>query len=300
MIRKFNQTTPLWELFDQSYRRRKRRSSSGTAKQYQIQLDHFGRYLGHPPTVADLTDDRLAEFLDAHHVGRTAPTANKAYWCLVALWRHANDLGLIGTRPTVEALVEPDQIPFAWLLDELRRLLQVCSVVPGQIDGVPARLWWLGLHWTIWSTGERIGALLEVPRQAVNLDRGELHVPASARKGRRKPKLYPLLPQAVEILRQMDQFERARLFPWTHDNSTLYNRYKRILKAAGLPTDRTCKFHRMRKTFASYLEAAGGNATEALDHSGRRVTKKSYLDPRICGQINPASMLPPIDPPEAA
>jgi hypothetical protein len=38
---------------------------------------------------------------------------------------------------------------------------------------------------------------------------------------------------------------------------------------------------KMRRTFASHLEAAGGSETKALKHTDRRVTEESYLDPRI-------------------
>jgi hypothetical protein len=38
---------------------------------------------------------------------------------------------------------------------------------------------------------------------------------------------------------------------------------------------------KVRRTFASHIEAAGGNATQALSHTSRRVTEKSYIDPRI-------------------
>lgn len=281
----------LWHLFVTSYQR-KHRSKQGTVKQYELQIDHFGRFLGHAPTLADLSDETLDAFLADRADKVAAPTANKAYWCLVALWRHAHDLGLVAKRPTVQPLAEPEQIPFAWLKPEVEALLRACASVGGTIGEVPANLWWLGLHWVLWSSGERIGALLEIGPAAFDAERGELFVPAEARKGRRKPKFYPLLPQAVELLKQMQRYERERLFPFPFDHTTLYYRYKRILKAAGLPTDRKCKFHRMRRSFASYIEAAGGNATVALGHSSRRVAERSYLDPRICGDQNVAKLLP--------
>lgn len=289
----------LWQLFVSNYQRQNR-SCKNTSKQYRVQLNHYGKWLRHEPTLDDLQDDLLAAFLDAHAVGRAIPTANKAYWCLVALWRRAFDLGMVSTRPTVQPLPEPDPIPFAWFVEELQALLRVCGVVPGDVAGIPARLWWPALHWSIWSSGERIGAMLAVKKSCLNLSRGELYVPADVRKGRRKPRLYPLLRPAVDLLRAMDEYERELLFPWPFDPVTLYNRYRKILKAAGLPHDRKCKFHRIRRSMASYLEAAGGNATDWLEHSGRRVTRRSYLDPRITGEQDAAKKLPPLEPDEAA
>lgn len=285
----------LWQLFETNYRRQNR-TCAGTAKQYRIQLNHLAEFLSREPTLDDLSDENLSAFLDWLAEKRSAPTANKGYWCLVALWRRANDLGFVPNRPTVQPLPEPEQIPFAWLVEEMQALIRVCGVAGGEIGGIPARLWWPALHWTIWSTGERIGAVLAVPKSHCNLSRAELYVPSNFRKGRRKPRLYPLLPQAVNLLRQFDDVDRQLLFPFPFDRTTLYNRYKRILKAAGLPTDRKCKFHKIRRSVASYIEAAGGNATDWLDHSGRRVTRRSYLDPRICGENNAARLLPQLDP----
>jgi integrase len=69
--------------------------------------------------------------------------------------------------------------------------------------------------------------------------------------------------------------------PWArgHKSGTFYRRYTMLLERAGLPTGRRWKPQCLRRTFATFLEAAGGDATEALDHSSRRVTKQSYLDP---------------------
>ena len=47
----------------------------------------------------------------------------------------------------------------------------------------------------------------------------------------------------------------------------------------------------MRRTFASHLEAAGGNATDALQHSSRAVTEKSYLDLRVVKREAPNKLL---------
>lgn len=284
----------LWQLFEGNYKRQNR-TCAATAHQYKVQLKWLAEFVGHEPTLDDLTDDVLDGFLVHRAEKVAAPTANKAYWCIVALWRRAYDLGMVAQRPTVQPLVEPDPMPFAWFVHELQAILRTCSVVPGKIDDVPARIWWPSLHWTIWSTGERIGAILKVEVSHLDLSRGELLVPAHIRKGRRKPRLYPLLRPAIDLLRQMYDPSRKLLFPFPYDISTLYNRYRRILKAAGLPADRKCKFHKIRRSVASYLEAAGGNATDWLDHSGRRVTRRSYLDQRICGDQNAAKRLPPLD-----
>lgn len=66
-----------------------------------------------------------------------------------------------------------------------------------------------------------------------------------------------------------------------------------------LPHDRRCKPQRIRRTFASFIESAGGDATEALGHSCRRVTLESYIDPTVVRKPPPNRLLPPLEPPKA-
>ena len=69
---------------------------------------------------------------------------------------------------------------------------------------------------------------------------------------------------------------------WDRDDVSFYNHYKRLLKLAGLPYEKQRSgLQKVRRTFASFIEAAGGNATAALAHTARSVTEKSYLDPRL-------------------
>ncbi|MDE2098826.1 MAG: site-specific integrase [Patescibacteria group bacterium] len=289
----FRATSRLQDFFDGSYQiQRLPNGSDRTAHQYAVQLRHFSRWLGHAAKLTDLTDASVSAFMREHAKGREAPTANKAYWCLVALWRYAADLGILKTRPTIPPLIEPERAPLAWTLDELRRLLRACQEEQGNIDGVLASSWWTGLHWVLWSTGERRSATMAIETARTDIVRGEVIVPAEVRKGKRRDMVYRLLPQAVEHVSAIYSLDRQLLFPWPYCPETIYNHYKRILKRAGLPSDRKCKFQRMRRSFASHLEANGGNATEALGHSTRRVTRKSYLDLRICGGQNPAALLP--------
>ena len=302
MVQDFSVSSLLCEFFEHSYRvQRLPAGSDNTAKQYAVQFRHFARWLGREPALSDFSDQEVARFLRDHLKGRSPYTANKAYWCFYALWNHAADLRLIDKRPTIRPFKEPERIPLAWLIEELRRLLRSCAATPGLIDGIPAGNWWLALHWVWWSTGERCSAAMRIKTGDVNLERGEILIRAEDRKGKTRDALYKLLPQAVETVAAIWSRDRKYLFPFPWSPGTFYHRYTKILLRAGLPTDRWSKPQRMRRSFASHLEANGGNATEALGHSTRRVTRRSYLDPRICGGRNPAELLPSlIDPPDAA
>jgi integrase len=107
-----------------------------------------------------------------------------------------------------------------------------------------------------------------------------LSVPASVRKGRRKAARYRLPPSVVESIERLRPFTEGRIFavPWKAVKDSFYYHYGELLKRAGLPRTRDFKPQRLRKSFASFLEAAGGDATSALGHTDRRVTTASYLD----------------------
>jgi integrase len=68
-----------------------------------------------------------------------------------------------------------------------------------------------------------------------------------------------------------------------------------ITRRAGLGDGPEVQCHALRRSFASHVQAAGGSAQEALQHSSERVTRR-YLDPRItqAGQPAPWQLLPRI------
>ena len=150
--------------------------------------------------------------------------------------------------------------------------------------------WWAALFLVLFDTGERIGAVMELTWENVDMSAGWLTIPAEVRKGRTRDIVARLHPETVarlDALRPRGQ----KIFPWPYCKTLLWYHLGRVLKAAGLPHDQRSKFHRMRRTVASYFELAGGNATELLDHSSRKVTR-AYLDGRIIERKHPADMIP--------
>jgi len=127
-----------------------------------------------------------------------------------------------------------------------------------------------------------------------------LRIRAELRKCGKRDKSHRLPLVMVDVLRALfacphkDGSPRTPddvVLPWLYaDPHYLWQRYKVILKRAGLPTGRARMFHAMRKTVATYYELAGGDATRLLDHSSRKVTER-YLDPRYQRDQHPADLL---------
>lgn len=265
--------------------------SPHTVELYQITLRHWTRHLGRAPTFADLTDDAVGAFLAARADQVSAETANKDHANLCAIWRYANRLRLVDTWPTLPRLVAPRRVPQAWTEGELRRLFAEASKSPGTIGRVPTGAWWRALLLVLWNTGERIGAVWSLTWADVDLAGGWVRVPAESRKGRREDRLYRLAPEAVAALRPLRANGSAAVFATHFGRQALWIRMRRLLLRAGLPADRKSKFHRIRKTVASYVQAAGGDAQAVLGHSSPRVTR-AYLDPRITGTPQAVDWLP--------
>lgn len=268
--------------------------AKSTKLHYRIMLGHLAEYLGRDPVLSDLQDATAAGF--AHWLlngRRSVVTVNQRLNYLRALWNWCARQGLVGKFPTLGNFPEPKRVPRAWTEQQLTKLFNACCRVPGRIGGVRASDWWLGLHLVLWDTGERAAATLAMRWDWLDLETGTLDVPPEVRKGGTKGMIYTLKPATLAVLRRIKSPARDMVFPWGKCVSQFYLDYNRLLIAAELPADRRCKPQKMRRSFASHVEAAGGNATEALAHSSRKVTTNSYLDPSIVSQ-SPANLLLPI------
>lgn len=253
-----------------------------TKRQYRLAISDFKLCLGREPAVEDLTDDNLtllyrwlqdrrrcAIITQNERVGRLKALAE-------FLWRR----GLLPRGITVSRLKVPQRSPRAWEVEEVQRLVEVTSRIKGQLDGVPAALWWRVLLAWLWGTGARIGETLCLRWEWVDLTRGVATIPAEARKGQTADQVYMLPPWLVDELRRIQLPERTLVFPYPRTKSAMYHRWRKLIEWAGLKNERR-KNHKMRVTHATWIEALGGDAQRALGHSSREVTERHYIDPRM-------------------
>jgi integrase len=285
----------LWHICTAQYFPRNVRITKQTTRnQYEFALRHFKEFLGHDATVDDLTDDNCAGTMKRMmDKGLAAETINGSVGCVKALWTWLAKRRLTPDFPTFQNLKEPKRVPRAWSREELGRLIAACRAVAGNVAPlVLAADWWTALHLVIWDTSERIGAVLAIRKEWLNWQTGDLLIPAESRKGGERDMQYKLHPETLKALERITNSGSDLLFYWPRGrNDSLYYRYKRIRIAAGLPTDRKSAFHRVRRSVASHLHAAGHNATDALGHASADITRKSYLDPAIAGAVRPADVL---------
>jgi integrase len=265
--------------------------------QYGRNIALLSEVIGHPAALEDLSDVNLARVVSAVlKRGRSPATANKIFSQLRALWEFAAKRGLVQTYPTLRKIPEYRRVPVAWNRQQLAALFSAVRKTPGRICGVRAAEWWLGLHALLWDTGLRIGTALKLQWSDIDWHAGEIIARAEIQK-QRADQRFKLHPDTLAILTLIRQNSRGEIFPWSLSRSSLWDAYDRILRRADLPHDRRSKFHRMRRSVASWFEEAGGDATSLLGHSSRKVTE-AYLDESIVHRPNACDRLfRPLDPP---
>lgn len=262
-----------------------------TVTLYGYTIKAWGEYLGRSPTTDDLSDElEIAKFL-AHRLStRSVATAAKDRAQIRALAEFGYRRGLLKTWPTIRTIRVPERVPQAWLTEEFKRLLAACDGEEGEIVGVPAKLWWRAALLTCYELGERIGGILGIEWR--DLSPHGIIVRAEERKGKRRDLFRSISPEchaAIEAIRT----DRRLIFDWDRSYTRIWGRLGRICERAGLPNDRSSKFHRIRKTTASYAAAAGLNAQAVMDHASP-ITTQRYLDPRIVQPQNVHASLPKV------
>lgn len=260
-------------------------ASAKTITQYGKAIRRYSEFLQEPATTAHLTDEMLGSFLRwlVEVKGVRAVTANGEVKQIKAIWNWAAKKRLVELFPTIGKLPEPERVPESWSETELLAIFNACREADGWIAQSKASDYWTAFHLVIWDTGERTGAMRELRWEWLDADTSTLTVPGEFRKGGVKAMVYRLKPATLEHIERLRPAGQNRIFEFDLTNAMFYHKYRRLIESAGLTYDRKSGPQKMRRTYASFIEKLGGNATRALRHSSRRVTEDSYIDPRIAG-----------------
>lgn len=248
-------------------------------------ITQFSRWLGRPAVLDDLDDLVVSQWLTAMAEKKSPNSVARERSGLLALWNLAQGRGLVRLRPTVAPELVPQGTPRAFTTEELTRLADSARYSYGWVGPVPAAVFFQALIAVGLETGERINAILNTPRHC--WQRPTLMVPASIRKGGRQERVYELSPEACDLVDHVCRHTGPTVFWWVASGTALRKRWKTITRRAGLGDGRDVQFHALRRSTASHLAAAGLDATAYLGHSTDRITRRSYLDPRVVDAARP-------------
>jgi integrase len=278
---------------------------------YRLVAKRFDEFLGRPAMLADLNDKTVVAFVrnrvdsqrhykEGDKTRKLSPyTIEREGNKLLSLWRWAAVKHWAET-PTVKFSKRSPKTPVAWSPEELARVFTACRAYNGSVLGIPGNVYFTALMYLLYDTGERSGAVQALRWSDVDLLKQWVTFRADTRKGRGKSqdnlqKLSRRTVKAFELLRtHASEAERSDpdspVFRFAH-RSSLYYHFKIILEAAGLPYDRNCMFHKIRRTFATQLYVRGGDPTQSLGHSCDSMTRMYYLDPRYANRGYAADLL---------
>jgi integrase len=242
-------------------------------------------------TFADYTADRRKEEGLKPKTLVSAATVNKELRTLRAAVRKAHRWGYLHKLPEFDFLKEAEKLPTYVSPEDFAKLYEACqhAKLPGGLP-YPAADWWRGLLIMAYMTGWRIGSLLALRREDVDLEAGTAVSRAQDNKGKR-PVLIPLHPVIVEHLLKLPSFSPT-VFPWQQNRRQLFVEFGRIQTAAGIkPAGASGKdrygFHDLRRAFATMnAERLTPDALQTLMQHRDYTTTKRYIS--IARQLDPA------------
>ena len=275
----------------------------GIHKNHRQALDKLRTFCGEDPELSWITRRRLRSFRRWLRKNcRAASTANRHLRNILAVLREAVDENVC--RPfgrKIRLLTETRKPARSWRMDELEKMLATVQNLAGHVGDVPASRWWRALVLVLYDTGLRISATMALrwTDHKENADGVFFAVRGETQKGG-KSRCPGISQQTAEALAAIAG-ERELVFFWPWDPPdengqrnwvTLRAHLRRdILGPAGVDAAGRQLLHAFRKTSATQVKKAGGNASEQLGHSSPAVTER-YIDPEELGASRECDRLP--------
>jgi len=257
--------------------------------------------------LAAITTDRVADFVSKRRAQRgkkpgskiSPATINRDLRHVKAALRTAAEWGMLEAVPKFRFEREPRELPRYVTPEHFAALYDACSkaTVPSGLH-CSAAAWWRGLVVMGQMTGWRIGEMLSLEWNDVDLDAGTAITRARSNKGKRD-EVVALHPVVVEHLRPLKTFA-AVVFPWDDTRKALLNEFHRLQGEAGISLD--CRiqrehehtdaclrygFHDLRRAFATMNAAnMSREALQALMRHASSLTTERYIN--YARQMNPA------------
>ena len=281
--------------------------SKATLTDYRIQVGTLQKFFdrecqassepGRPLRIADVTDPLVAGCMAwMIERGLASRTCNKLRRTIRAIQAFAiEEKEHFGKVLRVKKLKESKTKPRAWRPEQIGSILSAARQMPPTKRGT-----WDGrddyaLILFLLNTGTRITATMLTPKSGLDLQSGEITVPAAVQK-HDSDEIFDLVPATIEALKGMHPSPDGRLFGhWPYDDSvngkwrSLTNRLREILVRSGLFASveeipkRVNGFHKFRKCFATFMRLKHGKekSTEACGHSGGTVTQAYWDETQI-------------------
>lgn len=203
--------------------------------------------------------------------------------------RKAHRWGYLTRVPEIDFLKEPGKLP-TYITPEHFGKLYANAGAARWPDCGPYSVaeWWQALLVTAYMTGWRIGSILSLRWEDVDLDKGKAVSRAQDNKGKRD-QLTDLHPLVIDHLRKLKNFSPL-VFTWDHNRRALFDELHAIQNAANVKPSGPKAFeglHDCRRAFAT--NNAPNMTAEALQALMQRKdyqTTQRYI--KMAQQLKPA------------
>ena len=287
----------LWPDFRQEYRDRKISGMAVRSRpQVETSLNHFERIVK-PVRVFAITTAHVDDFIAARRQERgkrrgelvSPATINHDLRHIRTALAKAVEWGYLARMPKVQMEREPHRLPLYVTGDHFAAIYAACDTAR-MPEGLPypAADWWRGLLVLAYMTGWRIGDLLGLRRDDLDLENGYAITRWEENKGKRDDRI-KLHPVVVEHLKRLPGFTPTVL-PWNYCLRTADLQFHRIQRAAGihLPCPdrhehtKTCHvygFHDLRRAFATMnADKLSADALQTLMRHKSYTTTQVYIN----------------------
>ena len=254
--------------------------SPGAVRQIQVAVTQLERFAGRPLLPADLDEDLVRRFLADFRQSHAAATTNSRRRDVLAIWQSGFDEGWCDQPPRrkrVPTATANGDLPRAWSVEEVGRILAAAAQDRWPIAGLPARDWWLSFLLVLYDSGERKGAALSVSPRDIDYDHSCILF-RRTKTGRQR--WCHLHPDTLAACKRLHDPMRPRLWPWPFTTNALDKRLKRILQRAQVWHPPGRLFRLFRVTSGTLVEQSGGPGDKHLGNS-REVFEQHYCDRRF-------------------
>jgi integrase len=258
---------------------------------YEVSLRHWERWPGRVP-LDRIDSPSLAQFAEWMLPGRSPVSVNSYMRPILAILHFAADEDDIAKAPKFRRLREPKRVPLAFTIDEFNAVMAETGKEDYLIGGIRAKLWLPSFFCADWESGLRVNALLSIVSFDMLLEQGGFYCQAEKQKDA-EADWYPLSPATLELIQKIYDPRRKLVWPLDKTVYWLRDRLTDMMNRSGIysPGGSCSKFHRLRKSTASYMAAAGLDAQKKMGHSSPKTTER-YLDPRIVRSAKNNDLVP--------
>lgn len=275
-------TRKQWKEFKAEFIKRVADGLAPSTRRLTVEaLDVFEK-LAKPKRMAAIRTQTIDDFIAKRRQQKgkregdvvSPATVNRQLRHLKAALRVAGEWGYLPVIPKVRMLKEPGKLPRFVTPEHFAAIYAACKDARWpDAQAFAAADWWKALLVTAYMTGWRIGALLALRREDLDLTTGTAISRHEDNKGKRdaKVKLHSVV---VEHLKKLPGFDPL-VFSWHHGDRQVYDEFHAIQAAAGinLPCEKKHEhtdcchlygFHDFRRAFATMN--ASRLTADALQH----------------------------------